>query len=843
MKQNQLQVQSSDVIVSTEVTSDRVTEQIIEFDDAEVIPPLDMSNFLNNTFDSETDTAADLGDYLSRPVRIVSEPWVEGVTLATNFNPWFLFFNNIYIKKKLDNFSRIRCDLHLKFVINSSPFYYGCVRAAWRPMHFPVGVNTADPENRIPLSQAPGVYLEPSRMSTAEMVLPFLWTGAWLDIGIADQFQGMGQMEFFEFAPLQSANGVSGSGITITVYAWATNVKLSGPTTGLALQSDEYEDKGSGTISGPATAVSHVADMMSKIPYIGPFAKATSIGAKAVSSIAKLFGYSNPPVIDDVHGFHPKAFHAFANVETRMPIDKLCIDPKNEVTIDNSIANIDPEDPLSLANTIGRESFIKSNVWTSADAVSTPLFTGYVLPGQTSFIVSAPQTGNFMTPLAYFGRMFEYWRGSMIYRIKFIKTKYHKGRLLIAWDPNVSLIGVTNVETAVYSRVVDLATDDEIEFEIPYKAYTPYLANGIGDGVSISPTPTLPLNKLTQNGMFTVRVLNVLSGPAANPSIDMLLFSKPGSDFRYARPKDITQTLSPLSVQSLEYSSENIAHQTPTHDDAIDLITTGESIISLRPLIHRSSLSFVQPLGQYKTAAGVYVQSGYQFTTNLLPRIPPMYGYDTDWGFNWAASSVGSTAKRFNYVKNHPLRWIMNCYVGFRGSTNIHINPICPASINYVDSLTAARHYSSTNFAPTLQHVNRFTTTAGVEFESFYARSAITTNGTTFRKASGQNGISVTNTNTQSALSINVPQYSLNRFSLAPHAFTNLTYDSGQYNYDNVMVNASFTTDAAASATRAWPSMEVYYSAGVDFNPVFFVSVPVLFDYPIPNANNDYTPV
>lgn len=235
MKQNQLQVQSSDVIVSTEVTSDRVTEQIIEFDDAEVIPPLDMSNFLNNTFDPETDTAADLGDYLSRPVRIVSEPWVEGVTLATNFNPWFLFFDNIYIKKKLDNFSRIRCDLHLKFVINSSPFYYGCVRAAWRPMHFPVGINTADPENRIPLSQAPGVYLEPSRMSTAEMVLPFLWTGAWLDIGIADQFQGMGQMEFFEFAPLQSANGVSGSGITITVYAWATNVKLSGPTTGLAL--------------------------------------------------------------------------------------------------------------------------------------------------------------------------------------------------------------------------------------------------------------------------------------------------------------------------------------------------------------------------------------------------------------------------------------------------------------------------------------------------------------------------------------------------------------------------------------------------------------------------------
>jgi hypothetical protein len=129
-----------------------------------------------------------------------------------------------------------------------------------------------------------------------------------------------------------------------------------GPTTSLALQSDEYSTT-SGTISGPAMAVAGYSRYFENIPFIGSFARATNIGATAVASIAKLFGYSNPPMIDDVHPFQPKSFHAFANVETRMPIDKFCVDPKNEVTIDNTVCDIDPIDPLSFKNTYERISY------------------------------------------------------------------------------------------------------------------------------------------------------------------------------------------------------------------------------------------------------------------------------------------------------------------------------------------------------------------------------------------------------------------------------------------------------------------------------------------------------
>lgn len=845
VKQNYyLSVQSEDIPAEAEASASINIQEIIEFDDAQIIPPMDMSNFLNRTFDTDMDDAADLAGYLSRPVKIAALPWVEGVLLDTNINPWGLFFNNTFIRKKLDNFSRIRCDLHLKFVINSSPFYYGCVRAAWRPMHFPIRSGSTRPEDRIPFSQAPGVYLEPSKMSTVEMTLPFLWPGAWLDVGIKDQFDSMGDLDFVEYAALQSANGVVGAGITVSVYAWASNIKLCGPTTGLALQSDEYSDRGSGTISGPATTVANLASMFSSIPVIGPFATATSLGANAVASIAKLFGYSNPPVIDDVHGFHPKSFHAFANVETRMPIDKLSIDPKNEVTIDNSVCNVDGDDPLSFANTLGRESFVKSNVWTSALAVDTPIFTGLVTPAQHVYDASAPlQTRVYATPAAYFGQMFDMWRGSMTYKIKFVKTKYHKGRLLIAWDPNITLIGVANLETAVYSKVVDLELQDEIEFTIPYKAFSPYLRMAFSDSISTSATPGIILDKLFANGMFTIRVLNVLSGPAANPSIDLLLYSRPGDDFRYARPREIDNALTTLSVQSNDMIDTNIAHETPTHDSAIDLITIGESYISLRPILHRTSLSFIQPLGQYKTAAATYVPLGVQFTTNLLSRLPNPPGYDSNFGMNWAASQGGLPAQKYNFVKNHPIRYTLNCFVGYRGSTTIHVNPICPNSVGFVDSLIASRYYETTVTSLATQNNNRFTVTASPDADSNSSRVLNSLTGVVLRKPGGQAGMSLTNTNTQSALSVNVPQYSQMRFNLAPYSLRDKVYRNGANFYDNVRISAQFQTNTNGSATTTWPSMEVYYAAGVDFNPVFFVAAPFMYNYLLPVANDAYLPV
>lgn len=834
------------LLQSEEVTTDSnigeassEQQEIITFQDVGVADSLDMGSYMTSVFNGESDNTAGLDKYLSRPVRIQTYTWTEGVTLEENFEPWFDFFNNSTIKRKLDNYARLRCTLKLKFVINSSPFYYGALRACYLPMDHPLTITA--PADLVNSSQTPGVFLEPSKMSTVEMELPFLWTGSWLNVRNANQFRDMGRLRLRQFWPLSSANGVAGTGITVNVYAWAEKVELAAPSTQLALQSDEYADRGYGTISGPATAVAGAANILSSIPFIGTFAKATSMGATAVANIAKLFGYSNPPVIDDVHGFHPKSFHAFANVETRMPIDKLCFDPKNEVTIDNSVCDVDPVDSLSYDNTILRESFMNSAIWEGSDTPDTPIMTGCVGCGFERSTVLTSQTLRTYTPLSYFAKMFRLWRGSMIYKFKFVKTKYHKGRVLIAWEPNWDISGLSGIETAIFTRIVDLEYEDEVEIEIPYKAATPYLRIGFKDEIDPTNAGSIPFDLNENNGSFQMRVLNVLTGPTTNPDVGVLLFARPGKDFRFARPTAINLTSTTLPVQSSEI---DIAHTNPTADSAIDLITVGETLVSLRPILHRTSLGGVQYFGQNRTSASTYPVAGTQFTTNILTRVPKPYGFDSNRGLSWAQSIITPANEvKINYVPPHPIRWTLECFVGYRGSTNLHINPIVNGiDIQYIDSLAASRYYETEIVNSTNQNVNRFTVTAAANSDSNMARAVSGVSGIVPRKISGQSGMTLTNTNTQSALSFNIPQYIWTRFNRAPYAVATTTHDTGVSIHDNVILTAMFQTATPASATTQWPCFEYYYSAGVDFNPVFFVCVPRIYEYVLPTANDDYTP-
>ena len=71
---------------------------------------------------------ASLSEFLSRPVRIADITWLESDTVGTvksTMFPWGDFFSDPRIKVKLQNFAFLSCDLHVKVVVNASPFYYG----------------------------------------------------------------------------------------------------------------------------------------------------------------------------------------------------------------------------------------------------------------------------------------------------------------------------------------------------------------------------------------------------------------------------------------------------------------------------------------------------------------------------------------------------------------------------------------------------------------------------------------------------------------------------------------------------------------------------------------------
>lgn len=815
-------------MTSTDGAIRRVAAENLVFHDAGLSEIVDEGTLAQGNYDQDSDTTASLGNFLQRPVRIATYSWAQGGGFLQTFKPWALYFNTPQIKNKLQNFGKIKCRLHLKFLINASPFHYGSMRACYFPLNDERNAYVAVGD-LIPASQTPGVWIEPATMDSAEMVLPFLWPHNWLEVTDLAQFTNMGHVNMFEYADLKSANGAT-SAATITVYAWAEEVTVMGPTTIGALQSDEYESN-SGTISGPASAVASVASRLVDVPVIGPFAKATEMGATMVSGVARLFGYSNPPVIDDVMPVQNKSFHAFANSETRMPIDKLSLDPKNEVTVSSAVAGIDEKDPLVFTELLGRESFLLGTIWASGDAVDSLLWSAIVNP-QYAYLSGGYRT---MPPVTYFAPHFRFWRGSMIYKFKFIKTKFHRGRILISFDPNGDISADPDTETTTFSRIVDLEHEDEVEFEVPYKATSPLLQNyDVGQWpltFSSDSAPVYAYDSQYNNGTITMRVQTTLSGPTTTADVTVLTYVKAGKDFQFAGPRQVpfgVTTRDPLGViQSSEVESISQSHS--DLDVHVGLITTGEVIASMRPLCHRTHFQMSQFAGNRPGPA-----VGMVWARNHYQRIPP--GPGRTIALDAYNNGNAGASYPYNFTQNNPIDWTLNCFVGCRGSMNLHVNPIFGGSnVASISSLTISRGYGPVR-VNTGKNFNGFEVVpspAGVNAASGLTRTVIN-----YAPQTG-GGTTLTNPRTQAAISANLPQYWPLRFYQAFQTKRDIDPKSLTKIYDNFVVNSVFSNNVIYNESTEYPVLDTYYSAGVDWSPVFFLCTPRLFLNPLPSASDD----
>ncbi len=828
----QIQSEEATDTEATEMTN--VAQQQIVFRDASLSQRITMGS-INDSYTHDKDETAGLGDFLSRPVKISSFAWdVNNTSWSTSaINPWTLYFNHVSIKRKIQNFARLNCKLNVKFVINASPFYYGSLRACYQPL-FDERSSQQQDNDKVCLSQLPGVYLEPQNMTTAEMELPWVWQANYIDTSDADLFDAMGKITYVQFQKLLSANGVSSGSITINVFAWASDVTLMGPTDGPVLQSDEYADH-DGTISGPATAVANVAEKLTEVPVIGEYAAATAIGARAISGIAKLFGYSNPPVIDDVKPMHTKSFHAFANVETRMPIDKLSLDPKNEVTISSTAAGVDEPDPLAFQNLLTRESFVQGTLYSGSQAAETLIWSTLVSPFQEIDQSGGGGAYKTFTPVGYFAHPFRFWRGTMIYKFRFIKSKYHKGRVTITWDPNNDITASVDSDATCFTRIVDIENEDEVEIAIPYRGATPYLENPDTPSAQFSngSTPTLTYNKLYHNGCLTVRVQNVLTGPAATPEIAVLVYARAGEDFIFAVPRDIRNDFTTRDPQGVIQSEEDsITQNSVDVDSNLAMITTGEVITSMRPLLHRTTLSHQQMLTTDR-----YTGNDHVICSVGLYRYPHGPGRSDRKGYFWTGET---TKRRYNYTNNHLIDFVSNCFMGIRGSTTIAISP--SGSGNFVPNLNLDVSRLFSNPCMSTNSVNNNTVStwnASTDYGSI-ARNGVTSQNTVRRVTSGHTGMSLTQTGTQAGILVNLPQ--LNKLRFMPAFFTKRTWDftnQAEF-YDEAIVRGSFHSFVSDVANFTSPVLRIYYAAGVDFQPIMFLCTPRVWSESMPQAANTY---
>lgn len=762
--------------------------------------------------------SASLSAFLSRPVRIANFTWSESdaVGVKTSFNPWSAYFSNANIAYKLNNFSFLRCDLKLKFIINASQFYYGSMRACYQPLPVltPSTVIAASGTELIPYSQQPGIWLKPQTSEGGEMTLPFFLHKNYLRVQVLSDFTNMGTMRMIIYNALQSANGVSTSGATVQVFAWAENVHIGGPSLGLALQSDEYEENG--PISGPASTVARIAGMVKGIPIIGKFATATEMGAKAVSGIAKLFGFTNVPVIAEAQPFRPTPFPQLANPEIGYPTEKLTLDSKNELTIDPTAVGLPPQDELAIEYFATKQTYLTSATWSTSTVVDTPLFTSRVTP--LMFAKSGLVVQN--TPQSILTQCFNNWRGDLIFTFRFVASPFHKGRVRISYDPVFSGIQTTGDTGAVaFNTIVDLGKETEVDVKIPYQQALAWLRcssnlTAANQPWSTSTTPTLTYLDGEDNGILSVKVLTLLTAPEATSAIYMQVFVRGADNLEFANPGVPNQLISPFALQCDEYSETRKGDDVTVGENDSTIIVQrnrvnfGEEIRSLRVLLRRSNL--VDVLVPFGTTASLSQAWFQQF------RFPPHFGFDPNGLYTANGITVPGSTFPMNYNKVLPWHLISMCFVAHRGSAHWHYNNHGPNT-----SLAVVRN-NYVGVTTTSKGITSLAATTASQAARYYVTQYASTGG----------GIAITNQSTQAGLSVSMPNYTQYKFQSTTPTRGTLAPAAGATNDDGSTWESFYIqADGAAANLPTGFRIQRYFSVGTDYNLHFFLNAPSLYLY------------
>lgn len=754
----------------------------------------------------------ELAKYLSRPVLIKTHTWAQtdNYTTTTTWYPWHLFFNSTPIKNKLNNYSFINCTLKLKFVINASPFYSGAMCFTYCPLQDLVGENIISDVAGAELmgySQRPKVWIFPQTCQGGEMELPFFYHKNWLNITVADDVKAMGTITPALFAALVSANGTTGTSVVINVYAWAENVKLHAPTTKLALQSDEFDYKPSQIASGVAKA----AGSLSRVPVIGPYMKATSVVASGFSKVASALGFTNVPNMEDVSAVKLQPFPHNASCEVSTPVDRSAIDPKNEVSLDPRTVGLDGTDELSIAHICQRETWLGNAILSSTDAVDALTLVSRVTPAlMYQYSSTTPYQ---MTPMGYLSWLFRVWRGDIIFRFKFICTRFHKGRVRITFDPTNDISTTVPDYTTVFNEVVDIGAEQDVEVRIPYSQATTFLkcapqsGNYNFSGSALAPDANC-------NGLVTMRVVNPLSGPISPTAIPVMVFVRAAENIEFAHPTNgaaYNQTLTPLTLQSdeIQYPVEPkqiIAGNKPTTGDPNKyLVHYGECVTSLRPLIHRNEYQYtIQSLGNLLT--NTYCVYNFSQSRRLK-----YGGFDSNGP--WTASKiVGVGTTNYSYIKNNLAQLVSLMYIGQRGSVrhtfNIESQAFTPNNVvvKRLDVTISSSDYSAVAVS-TSTNVN--------------VLSQVTIQNT----LSYNNGVALTDMRNQPAIAMDFPYYSRYNFQFVKPTTALLGSSTDGTDTDNVILQVQLPAVTTAGPIK----VNVWSQLGPDYNFFFFRNTPSLY--------------
>jgi hypothetical protein len=473
------------------------------------------------TRDVTEDPNTNFARFFERPILIYTQEWPVSGNMDIILDPWALWMRNKRVGNRLNNFKLFRGNLHLKFVINSNAFHWGSAIASYTPQNnsFVFYESTHYPDI-MGASQRSHIMIDPTTQQGGQVDCPFFYYEDAFNLVSTDP-SILGKLWLKSLTTLQTSQG-SSLPVRVQVYAWCTDVKLTAPTifpmAGLVPQADEFSN--AGVISKPANVVSKVAEKLMSAPVIGKYAMVSKMAADFVGSTAQMFGYSRPRQVEDQHSYKLNQTGNLAATDMKDTSTVLAYSSKQEVTIDPKVTGIDAPDEMSFKYLYQKPSLLHTFPWDPSYAQNQLMFGANVTPMLCNKAArSFPPTsvGAGLAPMGLVALPFRSWRGKLKFRFQVVASAYHKGRVVIVWDP-AGQPGAPEVNVQ-NSQIIDISKNRDFTIEIAWGNSK----HGLDvDGFPTNPNyfsallPSTGYDDSKHNGQLQVYVLNPLSYAGSN---------------------------------------------------------------------------------------------------------------------------------------------------------------------------------------------------------------------------------------------------------------------------------------------------------------------------------------
>jgi hypothetical protein len=435
-------------------------------------------------------------------------------------------------------------------------------------------------------SQLPQVEINLAEINNGTIKYPFTFDLDYLRVNPTDILNYCSAWLVPYIAPTGPSTIAS---VPFTIYQWVEDFETlsAGVATLTAIipQMDKTEFQAVGPISTVMKYASKITSGIgAALPLISHYTRPLSWIMNGVGSIAAQFGWSKPNMATakTVFAVAGRGYNNCLSVDT---CQELGMYGNNEVEPLSGIMGSDIDEMSICALTciptpIARSILLTTDVtghfaWTSSVSPNKFYFqsvtTGlpwYQLNNQTRTI----NVSVLPSPIYVFASMFSGWRGDLVFRFKFARTKFMSGRFLIGYNPKPDSKDGEVPNGSRYDfggEIIDLRTTSTYDLVVPYQYYRDF-------------TPVNFLaNHAYNTGSVFLQVVDPLVVPPDGPqSVTFIVevFSKCGISF--ANPRSMQIAVAPAATPIFAQMDKSDPRK----------FVSGEAVLSIKQLIARLSL-------------------------------------------------------------------------------------------------------------------------------------------------------------------------------------------------------------------------------------------------------------